>query len=124
MVGWLYPIVSGESVHLVSVRKQVDGLTFAGISQGALGYRVLEAAALAEQAVRKREQTFEPRILEIPALRLICLWLCGRKTRSLYISLLEGSPSVEAPLRIERSIAARLAALPAGARPVATKKRT
>ena len=58
MVGWLYPIVSGESVHLVSVRKQVDGLTFAGISQGALGYRVLEAAALAEQAVRKRERTF------------------------------------------------------------------
>jgi hypothetical protein len=74
LIDWKYPIAGGDSAGLAAFPTAPDGLKFAGISHGPLAGRLLDAAVLAENHLKSLAEEFEPRLLEIPALRYT---LCG-----------------------------------------------
>ncbi len=115
-VGWRYPVVGGAAPGLAYLREDAAGLTFAGLSHGAVVGRLLDAAVLAEDNLGARPENFEPRLLEIPALRLCALWMRGAAGSNFFITLLDGERPIAGPLQLERSIQPRVAAALAGRR--------
>lgn len=110
MVGWRYPIIGGSAVGLASLLKEPDGLKFAGISQGTLPERLLNAAVLADEKLGSRTKKFEPRLLEIPSLRIYALWLYASRGQSFFIPLMDGHPPGSSPLQIEGNIQPKISA--------------
>jgi hypothetical protein len=88
-IGWRYPIVRGDAPGFVALLKKADRLEFGGIHEGSLAKNLLDAAALAKQALPHTE-TFEPRILEVPSLRLHALWMFAPRAGGRFISLIRG----------------------------------
>ncbi len=108
LIGWNYPIVGGDSAGLAFLLIAPDGLKFAGISHGPLADRLLDAAALAENHPESRAEEFEPRLLEIPGLRIYALWLFHAERENLFISLMDGQPPGSSGLQIENDIQPRI----------------
>jgi hypothetical protein len=106
LTGWRYPIVGAEP-GLASLAGDAEQPHFAGISHGTLPQRVLDAATLAEAVLGSEVEHFEPRLLEIPALRIYCLWFKGEQTDR-FISLMDGQPPGTEPLTIEQEIVPRI----------------
>jgi hypothetical protein len=106
---WSYPVIGGMRPGLADIRENsVDGTTsFAGLSYGILATRFLEASVLAEHSLNAADEEFEPRLLDVPALRFAALWLHGSSTDH-FIPLLEGSPPGSAPLKLVANVVADL----------------
>jgi len=68
----------GDSFAIALLVDGTDHLVYAGMSQGVIGKRLLDAASFAEDALAKVVKDYEPRLLEIPALRIYLLWLFSR----------------------------------------------
>ena len=108
MTRWLYPVIGGFHPGLADIRDSNDGLTrFAGLSHGILAKRFLEASLFAEQALEDEPESFQPRLLEVPALRFAALWLRGPMTEH-FVSLLEGRPPGTTPLKLVNDIVSDL----------------
>jgi hypothetical protein len=110
MVGWRYPIIGGPSPGLAHLIGEAQNLKFVGISHGQIPARLLDAAVLAEKKLGSLKEKYEPRILEIPSLRLCALWFHGARGRDNFVVLVDGQEPSTAPLRIEPSIEARTSA--------------
>ena len=104
LVGWRYPIVGAEEVALASLREGEHGKVFTGIEHGLLPERLMDAAKLADSKLKGRPSHFEPRLLEVPSLRIHVLWLY-RARQSRFVSLMEGRPPGTGELTFVRSIA-------------------
>jgi hypothetical protein len=116
LVGWRYPIVGGASPGLAYLREDAGDLKFAGIADGQLPERLLEAAVLADDNFGSRPERFQPRLLEIPSLRICGLWLCGSERHNFFILLENGQRRGSWPLQIERSIQPAITTALAGLR--------
>jgi hypothetical protein len=108
LIGWKYPIIGGDSPGLAFLLIAPDGLKFAGISHGPLPNRLLDAAVLANNHLESLVEEFEPRLLEIPALRIYALWLFRAEGENIFISLMDGQPPGSFRLQIENNIKARI----------------
>lgn len=81
-VGWRYLVVRGEPVALADLKHTSpagDQLAFSRLTHGVLAQRLAQAAQLADDTYRQSPETFEVRILEIPALYVGALWLHGQR---------------------------------------------
>ena len=114
MIGWRYPIVGGGSPGLAYLREESGRLAYAGLSHGPVPERLLDAADLASDNFGASVQKFEPRLIEIPSLRLCALWLCGPEGQNFYVVLEDGQRMGAGLLQIERSIKPRIDAALAG----------
>jgi hypothetical protein len=102
-MGWCFLIV-GSGLGLATLTEDTGmGQHFAGIMQGVLPQRLVDAAQLAEANLANEPEVFEPRLLECPPLHIYCLWFKGSQT-SRFISLMDGRPPGSAPLTIESDI--------------------
>ena len=99
--GWRYPVIGALEPGLADVREALpgQGATFGGLQQGLIARRLLQASLLAETALAGAADNYEPRLLEMPALRFSALWLhAGADNR--FVPLLEGRPPGTAPLAL------------------------
>lgn len=110
--GWRYPVLDAEGALLgLAFLRETDGrLVYAGLSHGALSDRFLAAANLAETALGASPQAYEPRLLEVPALRLCVLWMAGEGGEDRFVPVLDGTLVAEAAMAIETDISPRIAA--------------
>jgi hypothetical protein len=122
-VGWRYPIVGGASPGLATLIGEQQGLTFAGVSHGPLAERLMQAATLVEDNLGSKQEQFEPRLLEIPSLRICALWLYGG-SQNFFVVLVDGQRPGEPELQLERDIQPRIAAALAGMRSRSAAART
>jgi hypothetical protein len=96
LVGWRYPLVGGKSPGLAELRKRAKAWRYAGIIEGSLPQRFLEAALLAEAHPKIAQESVRPRFLEIPALRLQALWLRSRgRDRFIVLSTAQAASALE-----------------------------
>ena len=107
LVGWKYPIIGGDSAGIAFLLKTSDGLKFGGISHGNLPKRLLDAAVIADNHLKSRTEEFEPRLLEVPALRIYALWLFCDVRDDIFISLM-GSQQGSFKVQIENTIQPRI----------------
>jgi len=105
--GWCYPLQAGQSKGVAFVAHCRRGPVFAGINGGAFAERLFNAADLAVRELAANAVRFEPRLVEIPVLRIYALWLFARGGQSRFVSL---SHLADRPLRIERDINPRIRA--------------
>ena len=110
LIGWKYPVIGGDSPGIASLLIAPDGLKFAGINHGPLPERLLDAAVLADRNLGPLEETFEPRLLEIPALRLYALWLFRNDRENFFVSLMDGQPPGSSKLQMEHDMLPRIGA--------------
>lgn len=97
LVGWRYPVVGGDEPGLAHLSTEQDGNEYEGLTHGFLPRRLLEAADVAHEALGSSEQPYEARLLQIPALRIIALWLKGANDNR-FVLLSDGrSPPGGAP---------------------------
>ena len=126
-VGWRYPVLVGGTPCLACLRNSSYGLQYGGMGEGILPQRLFEAAALAVKELDSIEGRFQPRLLEIPALRLFALWLFAPRRASRFIVLVAGYGS-SSTLKIESDIAPHLRValkqMRLGKREMASRKRT
>jgi hypothetical protein len=92
--GWRFTVVNGTEISLARLSNAPSNgtpPTFQGLSKGLLAQRYVKAAHFAEnQLGRAQTRTeYEPRLLDVPALHFVALWLKG--SRDLFIPLLEGA---------------------------------
>jgi hypothetical protein len=89
--GWRYPILGSGKTGLVDIRGEegVKGALFGGLSHGIVTERFLEASALVEKQLAGSAEEYEPRLLDVPALNFMALWLMG-PGQNWFVPLLEG----------------------------------
>ena len=88
--GWI--ALAADEASTIAVRARDDGRpTFASLQFGWMPQRLLEAVQLAEAKLGSDLGNFEIRLLEIPSLRLIFLWLYKDQKRDFFVALGEGS---------------------------------
>jgi hypothetical protein len=98
LVGWRYPVVGGEAPGLAHLSAGTGTPEYEGLSHGVLAQRLLDAAALAETSFGETGEQYEARLLQIPALRIVALWMAGPSNR--FITLLDGRSPEGPPLRV------------------------
>lgn len=95
LVGWRYLVLNDER-SLAAVEVNTDNaeqqVQFSSINQGRFVESTLEAIAFAEGLDEVREEDFELRLLEIPALYVVSLWLQGN--RAILIPLAPSPPDL------------------------------
>ena len=109
MIGWRYAVVGGTLPGVASLKEEAGVLSYAGLTHGTAVERLLDAAVLAEDTLGSAAEEFEPRVIEIPSLRLYALWLFGRSGLSFYVVLEDGRSPEAFVLQLERSIQPRIA---------------
>jgi hypothetical protein len=101
-IGWKYPLIGGDECGLVFLAETHEGLRYAGINSGDFPRCVMDAAVLAERELHADERNYEPRLLEIPELKLYALWLRAERGKSRFVLLSEGirrpSPRIQADI--------------------------
>jgi hypothetical protein len=100
---WEAPALIGDRPALLHFRHQSVGWRFCGITDGRLAERLFTASALAEEALANDDVVWRPRVLEIPALRLACLWLRGSRGQDLAVVLTDPAWSSE-NIKLESSL--------------------
>lgn len=102
LVGWRYPVVGGPQAGLAHLTSGPEGLTYSGLSHGHFPQRLLDATAVAEQALGAAPEAYEARLLQIPALRIFALWLSGKQDR--FVILADGKTAEVSPLQVTEDI--------------------
>ncbi len=102
LVGWRYPVVGGAQPGLAHLTAGPDGLTYGGLSHGAFPQRLLDATGVADQALGDAPESYEARLLQIPALRIFALWLAGERDH--FVVLADGTTAEVSPLRMTDDI--------------------
>lgn len=106
--GWRYPVVQGQQVGLATLRETADHRPeFAGISLGFLSERFAKSSFFAEAMLKSIEAELEPRILEVPALKLVTLWFHGIDA-DYFIPLIDGVPVQNSRLLSKKQMVAKL----------------
>jgi hypothetical protein len=94
-IGWRYLVVTGGPIAVADVTAGAPGgrSSFHRLIRGALPVRLEQAADLAAQRYGTTDpDTFEVRVLELPALYVATLWLHGLNgLREAFFPFLEGS---------------------------------
>ena len=124
--GWRYPVVGSIKAGLVDIRgdEGTNSASFGGLSHGVVAERFLQASGLADGQLGSSVDEYEPRLLDVPALSFLALWLKAAGG-DWFIPLLEGKPPGSAPLQMVREILPQLRAQAAlravgGARPTSS----
>jgi hypothetical protein len=86
-IGWVYLIVGGERPALATVLERRKSLLYAGISEGLLAQRLIDAVELAHERYKAEQRVVRVRILQVPSARLTVLWLAIRGLKSEFIAL-------------------------------------
>jgi hypothetical protein len=98
-IGWRYFVFSEGETAIADLLEKSAGedLNFGGLTTGVLPDRLSAAAQVADQLYEARGAIFEARILELPALYTVTIWLHGET--DVFIPALDGSEtgSVIAP---------------------------
>lgn len=102
--GWRYSLEADRGATMAKIGDEAEDHppAFQGIAGGVLAQRFHEALALAEAELGPTAEVFEPRVLEVPALSYVALWLSG--AQDLFIPLLDGKPPGTGPLAISTDI--------------------
>jgi hypothetical protein len=116
MIGWRYAVVGGAWPGVAALKEDAGALFYAGLSHGTPAQRLLDAALLAEDNLGSAAEEYEPRVVEIPSLRLSALWLSGRGGQNYYVVIEDGRAAETSVLQLERSIQPRIAAALEGLR--------
>src|SRR5260221_9132569 len=106
--GWRFPVVGGDTPGLVIVSEQQTNSKFEGLSYGVVAQRLIQASNIADQELGSHKEQYEPRLLDVPALHFVALWLAG--PNDVFIPLLDGNPPGTAPLSIVGDFEARIQA--------------
>lgn len=77
LVGWRYPVVGGPEAGLAHLGTEGTDNEYQGLTRGYLPQRLVEAASIADEAVGGSSNDYEARLLQIPALRIVSLWMAG-----------------------------------------------
>jgi hypothetical protein len=88
--GWRYLLIDTGSAADVN-----DKAEFHSISHGELPARLMEACERASAMFEQRPEQFEPRILEIPALYVVTLWIFGPEQTFFCLLDLDGIPALQ-----------------------------
>lgn len=107
-IGWRYPVVQGQQLGLATLRETADRRPeFAGISKGVLSEGFAKASHFAEAMLKDVEADLEPRILEVPALKLVTLWFHGIDA-DYFIPLIDGVPVLTSRILSKRQMVTKL----------------
>ncbi|HEY1630667.1 MAG TPA: hypothetical protein VGF56_05095 [Rhizomicrobium sp.] len=87
--GWWYPMLASGKPAIAFMRGK-DRPRFAGMTSGKLAENLFRAAKRAERDLSGAGQTYAPRLIEIPSLRIIALWLYAPRGHSRYVLLAHG----------------------------------
>lgn len=109
--GWRYPAIVANATGLVDIRgsEGTNSAVFGGLLYGVVAERLIKAAVLAEGALANKPEEYEPRLLDVPALSFLALWLRSSQG-DWFISLLEGEPPSSAALQLVREVLPQLRA--------------
>lgn len=77
LVGWRYPILGGPEPGLAHLSANRADNEYQGLTRGYLPTRLIEAAEVADKALGTSTEEYEARLLQIPALRIMALWMAG-----------------------------------------------
>ncbi len=116
MIGWRYAVIGGQWPGVASLKEDAGALSYAGLSYGTPAQRLLDAAQLAEETLGSAAVEYEPRVIEIPSLRLSALWLFRPSGQSYYVVIEDGRAADTCVLQLDRSIQPRIAAALEGLR--------
>jgi hypothetical protein len=106
-IGWYVPVIGGAVPGLAILRARAKGPEYAGLIEGPLAQRLLDAALFVEGDLADAEAVFEPRLLQIPSLQALLLWM-QRPGKSLFVALAEARQAPDLELEDDlREIAAR-----------------
>ena len=99
LIGWRYIILKGDD-PMAAAELGVDdsggGLEFSQINRGPFVGSTVEGVGLAENLDAVRNDTYEPRLLKIPSLYIIALWLHGENSEDIIIPLPPTRPELKA----------------------------
>jgi len=93
-VGWRYLLGGSTATHALAaeVHHRPEGYQFAGINEGPFNKQMVDMMKRIEPQIR--EADYEPRLLRIPALYIVALWLKS-PNGDLYVPLEPSNPEVE-----------------------------
>jgi len=108
--GWRFLVTGPQNSGFVEVHANTEGTQprYGGLTHGVLPQRLYDACVLAERQLAKTKVEYEPRILDVPSMQFVSLWLHGQDEP--YISLLDGSPAGSARLDLSYDLASRVKA--------------
>jgi hypothetical protein len=99
-VGWRYLIEKGGSAAFADVGQVSEGpVRFASLSRNSNAPRLMEAAHLAELVANKAGESYDIRILDVPALRTSAVWLAG--SHDLFIPYIDSKRLRGQSIRVE-----------------------
>lgn len=107
--GWRYPVIGSIKAGLVDIRgdEGTNSASFGGLSYGIVAERFIQASTLAEGRLANSTDEYEPRLLDVPALSFLALWLRSSQG-DWFIPLLDGGPPSSAPLQMVREVLPQL----------------
>lgn len=107
-IGWRYVIFAEGPIAVADVEEtEVPGKPrFRRLTRGPISQRLVAAISLAESIYREERSDFELRILEIPALYTVALWLSGEQ--DLFIPIADGSPSLPEKIAVDAEFVGRV----------------
>ncbi len=85
--GWRYPLLREPLGGIVLVSTHGKEVRFAGVCDGRLVDRIFGACACAEREFAQRSATYQPRLLELPAVDLYALWMFLPAGKSQFLPL-------------------------------------
>lgn len=98
--GWRFVVEPDARTALAKLSNESDGTPprFQGLAHGLLVQRFQQALAFAQQYLGPVQDEYEPRLLDVPAVDYMALWLKGAQDK--FIALLDGVPPGSAALSI------------------------
>jgi hypothetical protein len=100
-IGWRYVIFAEGPIAVADVEEtESPGKPhFRRLTRGPIAQRLVEAISLAEGIYRNEQSDYELRMLEIPALYTVALWLNGKQDA--FIPIADGSPSLPEKIAVD-----------------------
>lgn len=109
--GWRYLIFGNGPLAIADVREKVRGAppVFSQLIRGALAERMAQAVELAAHEYQDASESYEARVLEVPALPVVAFWLHG--VRDVFYPLLLGPDVAKLKVQEDTSFVAKVTAL-------------
>lgn len=99
LIGWRYILIRGDAPFAAAelgVDDSGGGLEFSQLNRGPFVGSTIEGVGLAENLDAVRNNNYEPRLLKIPSLYIIALWLYGQNSEDIIIPLPPTRPELKA----------------------------